>query len=132
MATLGTSGTFCGTARRLKELNPAIQCVSLQPDSAFHGLEGMKHMATAIVPRIYDPALADDDLGISTEEAYRLVRRLAREEGLLAGISSGAAVAGCLQVARRLVERKESAVIVTLFPDSGDKYLSERFWEDKD
>jgi len=131
VATLGTSGTFCGTARRLKELNPAIQCISLQPDSAFHGLEGMKHMATAIVPRIYDPTLADEDLGVSTEEAYRLVRRLAREEGLLVGVSSGAAVAGCLQAARRLVERKQKGVIVTLFPDSGDKYLSERFWEEE-
>ncbi|HUK87118.1 MAG TPA: cysteine synthase family protein [Terriglobales bacterium] len=132
VATLGTSGSFCGTARRLKELNPAIQCISLQPDSAFHGLEGMKHMATAIVPRIYDPTLADQDLGISTEEAYRLVRRLAREEGLLVGVSSGAAVAGCLQVARKLVERKQPGVIVTLFPDSGDKYLSERFWEEEE
>jgi cysteine synthase B len=132
VATLGTSGTFCGTARRLKELNPAIQCISLQPDSAFHGLEGMKHMATAIVPKIYDAALADQDLGISTEESYRLVRRLAREEGLLVGISSGAAAVGCLQVARALVERKQPGVIVTLFPDSGDKYLSERFWEEEE
>lgn len=130
VATLGTSGTFVGTTRRLKELNPSIRCISLQPDSAFHGLEGLKHMATAIVPKIYDPSLADEDLGISTEESYRMVVRLAREEGLLVGISSGAAVVGALQVARRAVDRGERAVIVTLFPDSGDKYLSERFWDE--
>jgi len=130
VAMLGTSGTFMGTARRLKELNPRIQCISLQPDSSFHGIEGAKHMATAIVPKIYDPALADDDLAISTEAAHAVVRRLAREEGLLVGISSGAAVVGCLQLARGLVERKQPGVIVTVFPDSGDKYLSERFWEE--
>jgi cysteine synthase B len=131
VAMLGTSGTFMGTARRLKEFNPRIQCVSLQPDSAFHGIEGAKHMATAIVPNIYDPRLADDDLGISTEASYGMVRRLAREEGLLVGISAGAAVVGCLQVARGLVERKRPGVIVTVLPDSGDKYLSERFWEEE-
>lgn len=126
VAGLGTSGTFMGTGRRLREFNPAIRLVSFQPDSGFHGLEGMKHMATAIVPGIYDPSLADEDLAISTEEAQRLVRALAREEGLLVGISSGAALAACFQVARRLTEGK----IVTVFPDSGDKYLSERFWEE--
>ncbi|HEV2117878.1 MAG TPA: cysteine synthase family protein [Terriglobales bacterium] len=131
VAMLGTSGTFMGTARRLKEFNPHIQCISLQPDSSFHGIEGAKHMATAIVPKIYDPALADDDLGISTETSYAMVRRLAREEGLLVGISAGAAIVGCLQVARRLVERKQPGVIVTVLPDSGDKYLSERFWEEE-
>ena len=130
VAMLGTSGTFMGTARRLKELNPKIQCVSLQPDSAFHGIEGAKHMATAIVPKIYDPSLADLDLGVATEDAYAMVRRLAREEGLLVGISSGAALFGCLQIARELAARKENGVIVTIFPDSGDKYLSERFWEE--
>ena len=130
VAMLGTSGTFMGTARRLKELNPRIQCISLQPDSSFHGIEGAKHMATAIVPKIYDPGLADDDLGISTESSYAMVRRLAREEGLLVGISAGAAVVGCLQVARGLVVRKQPGVIVTVLPDSGDKYLSERFWEE--
>jgi len=131
VATLGTSGTFVGTARRLRELNARIQCISLQPDSAFHGLEGLKHMATAIVPRIYDPKLADADYGIATEEAYAMVRRLAREEGLLVGVSSGAALAGCLRVARELVHKKKEGpvVIVTVFADSGDKYLSERFWE---
>jgi S-sulfo-L-cysteine synthase (O-acetyl-L-serine-dependent) len=128
VAMLGTSGTFVGTSRRLKELNPEIQCISLQPDSAFHGIEGAKHMATAIVPRIYDPECADDNLYISTETSYEMVRRLARQEGVLAGISSGAALAGCLQVAERL--QGSDAVIVTVFPDSGDKYLSERFWEE--
>ncbi len=128
VAVLGTSGTFVGTARRLKELNPRICCISLQPDSPFHGIEGAKHMATAIVPAIYDSSLADLDLGISTETAYAMVKRLAREEGILAGISSGAALAGCLEVARRLERRP--AVIVTVFPDGADKYLSERFWEE--
>ena len=130
IATLGTSGTFVGTTRRLKELNPKIQCISLQPDSPFHGLEGLKHMATAIVPTIYDSKLADRDLGISTEAAYALVRRVAREEGLLVGISSGAAMVGCLQIAEELHRKKQEAVIVTVFPDSGDKYLSERFWDE--
>ncbi len=130
VAMLGTSGTFVGTARRLKELDPKIECVSLQPDSPFHGIEGAKHMATAIVPKIYDPRLADRDLGIATEEAYEMVRRLAREEGLLVGISAGAAVAGCRRVAQELVAAKRKAVMVTIFPDSGDKYLSERFWEE--
>src|SRR5207244_12023135 len=94
VAALGTSGTFVGTTRRLKELNPAIRCVSLQPDSPFHGIEGAKHMASAIVPRIYDASLADGDIGIATEDAYRMAIRLAREEGLLVGISAAAAVAG--------------------------------------
>jgi cysteine synthase B len=119
-----------GTSRRLKELNPKIQCVSLQPDSPFHGLEGMKHMESAIVPKIYDPSLADRDLGISTEAAHAMVRRMARTEGLLIGISSGAALVGCEIIARELVAKREAAVIVTVFPDSGDKYLSERFWEE--
>jgi len=126
VAGLGTSGTFIGTARRLKELNPNICCVSFQPDSAFHGLEGMKHMATAIVPRIYDLAVADDDLGISTEEAYAMTVRLARDEGLLVGISSGAALAAMLKVAARI----RRGVIVTIFSDGGSKYLSEHFWDD--
>ncbi len=128
VAMLGTSGTFVGTARRLKELNPAIRCISLQPDSPFHGIEGAKHMASALVPRIYDPALADEDLGISTEAAYAMVKRLAREEGMLVGISAAAAVVGSLEVARRL--EGEPAVIATVLPDAAEKYLSERFWED--
>ncbi len=130
VAGLGTSGTFVGTTRRLKELNPAVRCISLQPDSAFHGLEGWKHMASAIVPKIYDASLADDDLGVRTEDAYRLAKRLAREEGLLASPSAAAALAGCFQVAKSL-PRGQRAVIVTVFPDSGEKYLSERFWEEE-
>src|SRR5256886_12596280 len=127
VAMLGTSGTFVGTSRRLKELNPNIRCISLQPDSPFHGIEGAKHMASAIVPRIYDPKLADEDIEIATENAYAYAIRASREEGLLLGISAGAAIAGCMQVAQRL-RKDEEAVIVTIFPDSGDKYLSERFW----
>src|SRR5271165_4398685 len=129
VAMLGTTGTFVGTTRRLKELNPRICCISLQPDSAFHGIEGTKHMASAIVPKIYDPSLADADLGISTEDSYAMAIRLAREEGLLVGISAAAAVVGCLQVAHRL-KHGEQAVFVAILPDSGDKYLSERFWEE--
>jgi S-sulfo-L-cysteine synthase (O-acetyl-L-serine-dependent) len=130
VAMMGTSGTFVGTSRRLKELNPKIRCISLQPDSSFHGIEGAKHMATAIVPGIYDPKLADEDLQVTTEAAYATVKRLAREEGLLVGISAGGAVAGCLQIAQQLMRRRQKAVIVTIFPDSGDKYLSERFWDE--
>jgi cysteine synthase B len=130
VAMLGTSGTFMGTARRLKELNPNIRCTSLQPDSPFHGIEGAKHMASAIVPKIYDPTLADEDIGISTEDSYAMAIRLSHEEGLLIGISAGAAVAGCMHVARKL-RQDEEAVIVTVFPDSGDKYLSERFWTER-
>jgi cysteine synthase B len=129
VSMLGTSGTFVGTTRRLKELNPHVRCISLQPDSAFHGIEGAKHMASAIVPKIYDPSLADADLGISTEESYVMAKRLAREEGLLVGISAAAAVVGCLQLAREL-KKNEPAVFVTILCDSGDKYLSERFWQE--
>jgi cysteine synthase B len=124
VAGLGTSGTFMGTGRRLREANKAIRLISFQPDSPLHGLEGLKHMETAIVPGIYDPSLADEDLRVSTEDAYVLVRRLATEEGLLVGISGGAALAAALKVARTL----RNAVIVTIFPDSADKYMSERFW----
>jgi cysteine synthase B len=127
LSMMGTSGTFMGTARRLKELNPKIRCISLQPDSPFHGIEGAKHMASAIVPGIYDPSLADEDIGISTEDSYAMAIRLAREEGLLIGISSGAAIQGTMQVAKQL-DPKQEAVIVAILPDSGDKYLSERFW----
>lgn len=126
VAGLGTTGTFIGTARRLKELKSDIRCVSYQPDSPFHGLEGLKHLPTSIVPGIYDPSVADETLEISTEEAYAMTLRLAREEGLLVGISSGASMVAALQVAKQV----ESGVIVTIFPDSGDKYLSERFWNE--
>jgi len=128
-AGLGTSGTFIGVTRRLKEFNPRIRCVSLQPDSGFHGLEGWKHMPTAIVPKIYDPSVADENLPVRTEDAYQMVKRLAREEGLLVSPSSAAALAGCFQVARTL-PRDEYALMVTIFPDSAEKYLSERFWEE--
>src|SRR5919198_48109 len=124
VAGLGTTGTFVGTGRRLRAFNPAIKLISFQPDSPFHGLEGLKHMETAIVPGIYDPSLADQDLRIETERAYRMVRRLAREEGLLAGISSGAAVAAMIDVARGL----DRGIVVTIFPDGAEKYLNERFW----
>jgi cysteine synthase B len=129
VAMLGTGGTFVGTTRRLRELNPRVRCISLQPDSAFHGIEGTKHMASAIVPKIYDASLADADFGISTEDAYAMAKRLAREEGLLVGISAAAAVVGCLQLARQL-KKNERAVFVTILCDSGDKYLSERFWQE--
>lgn len=130
VAGLGTSGTFVGATRRLKELNPGIRCISVQPDSGFHGLEGLKHMATAIVPRIYDPSLADEDIAVRTEHAQSITKRLARDEGLLVGVSSGAALWACIDVAKRL-PRAERAVIVTVFPDSGEKYLTERFWNEE-
>ena len=130
VAGLGTSGTFVGTTRRLKELNPRIRCISMQPDSGFHGLEGLKHMATAIVPPIYDASLADEDMAVRTEDGQEMSKRLAREEGILVGVSSGAALWACLEVTRR-VPRDERATIVTVFPDSGEKYLSEQFWSDE-
>ena len=129
VAALGTSGTFVGTTRRLKELNPSIRCISLQPDAPFHGLEGWKHMPTAIRPAIYDDTLADENIEVGTEDAYRLVKRMAREEGLLASPSAGAALLGCFQVAKK-IPAGQRAVIVTIFADAGTKYLSERFWEE--
>jgi cysteine synthase B len=124
VAGLGTSGTFVGTGRALRRFNPGIRLISFQPDSPFHGLEGLKHMASAIVPPIYDSTLADEDLRVTTEAAHAMVRRLAREEGLLVGISSGAAMAASLDVARRMGR----GVLVTVFPDGAEKYLSESFW----
>lgn len=124
VAGLGTSGTFVGTGRRLRRFNPAIKLISFQPDAPFHGLEGLKHMESAMVPAIYDPTLADEDLRVSTERAHRMVKRLAREEGLLAGISSGAALAVMLDVARRL----DRGILVTIFPDGAEKYLTDSFW----
>jgi S-sulfo-L-cysteine synthase (O-acetyl-L-serine-dependent) len=121
---LGTSGTFVGVTRRLKELNPAIQCISMQPDSPLHGLEGLKHMQTALVPGIYDAALADEQVTVATEDAHATVLRLARKEGLLVGVSSGANMFAALQVAKGLKE----GVVVTIFCDSAAKYLSESFW----
>jgi cysteine synthase B len=129
VAGLGTSGTFVGTTRRLKELNPAIHCISLQPDAAFHGLEGWKHMPSSIMPGFYDATLADASLTIKTEDAYSMVKRAAREEGLLLSPSSAAALIGCFQVAASLGP-EEHAVFVTIFADSGTRYLSERFWDE--
>lgn len=129
IAGLGTSGTLMGTGRRLKDHNPDVQIVALQPDSPFHGLEGLKHMPTAIKPGIYDEFFPDRQLGISTEATYEMARRLAREEGYLVGISAASAMVGALTVANELAARGESGVIVTLFPDNAYKYLSESFWQ---
>lgn len=124
VAGLGTSGTFTGVTRRLRELNPGVICVSAQPDSPFNGLEGWKHMATAIVPGIYDEGLADEERTVRTEDAHAMARFLARNEGILVGVSAAAAVSAALQIASELDE----GVVVTILPDSGYKYLSERFW----
>ena len=130
VAGLGTSGTFMGTTRRLRELNPDVQCVSMQPDSPFNGLEGLKHMETAIVPPIYDPNLADRNIAMSTERAYKMAKQLGKTEGLLVGVSAAAAVAASLQIAEEEHAAGRNAVIVTILCDSADKYLSERFWEE--
>ena len=128
VAGLGTSGTLMGAGRRLKEYRRQIQIVSVEPDSPFHGLEGLKHMETAIRPGIYDSGLADQALSVRTEEAHAMALRLAREEGYLVGISSAAAMIGALRVAEHLAERAQPGVVVTLFPDNAYKYLSEAFW----
>jgi cysteine synthase B len=130
VAALGTSGTFTGIARRLRQELPGVKCYSVQPSSGFHGIEGVKHMPTAIVPGIYDPDLADGNLWIETEEAHRMARRMAREEGLLVGISSGANLAAASRLAGELVRARQSGVIVTVLCDGGEKYLSEGFWND--
>ena len=129
VAMLGTTGTFVGTTRRLKELNPRIRCISLQPDSAFHGIEGAKHLPSAIVPRIYDPSLADENVEVVTEDAHAMARRLAREQGLLVGVSAAAAIVGCLKIAAAL-KAERRATVVTILCDSGEKYLSESFWNE--
>jgi len=129
IAALGTSGTFMGTARRLKRDVPGVRCISSQPSSGFHGLEGLKHMPTAIVPSIYDASLADDNIWLETEDAYSMVKRLAREEGLLVGISAGGNVVAARQVGKQLAEKGERAVIVTVLCDGASKYLSEPFWD---
>ena len=128
IAALGTSGTFMGTTRRLRELNPKIKCISMQPDSPFNGLEGLKHMATAIVPPIYDPHLADWNIDMATERAYAMAKWLGRNQGLLIGVSAAAAVAAALQVAEAEAAAGREATVVTILCDSADKYLSERFW----
>ena len=130
IAGLGTSGTFMGTSRRLRELNPAIQCISMQPDSPFNGFEGLKHMATAIVPPIYDASLADENIFMETERAYDMARELGRHDGLLVGVSAAGAVATALQIAEREARAGREAVIVAILSDSADKYLSERFWQE--
>jgi S-sulfo-L-cysteine synthase (O-acetyl-L-serine-dependent) len=130
VAGLGTSGTFVGTTRRLKELNPRIQCVSMQPDSPFNGFEGLKHMATAIVPPIYDAGLADRDIEMETEAAYSMAKRLGRVEGLLVGVSAAGATAAALRIAEEEHAHGREAVIVVILCDSAEKYLSERFWEE--
>jgi S-sulfo-L-cysteine synthase (O-acetyl-L-serine-dependent) len=125
VAGLGTSGTFVGTGRRLRAFNRSIRLISVQPESPLHGIEGLKHMETAIRPGIYDASLADEDVRVSTERSHALTRRLAAEEGLLVGVSSGAALAATVDLAERIRE----GVIVTIFPDSGTRYLTERFWQ---
>ena len=128
VAGLGTTGTFVGTSRRLKEYNPKIQTISMQPDSPLHGLEGMKHLETAIVPGIYDAKVADQNVEVATEDAQAMTRRLAREEGLFVGVSAGANVFAALRMAKEL---KENAVIVTILCDGGGKYLNESFWDEE-
>ena len=128
VACMGTSGTFMGNSRRLKREIPGVQCISAQPSSGFHGLEGLKHMPTAIVPGIYDEKIADDNLWIETEDAYRMTRWLGRHEGLLVGMSSGANAHAAREIARRI----KSGVIVTILCDGATKYLSEPFWNDED
>jgi cysteine synthase B len=125
VAGLGTSGTFVGTARRLRELNPGIRLFSVQPEGPLHAIEGLKHMASSIVPGIYDASLAHEDLRVATEDAQEMTRRLAAGHGILAGVSSGAALVAALRVA----SNAPNAVIVTVFPDGGSRYLSDRFWE---
>jgi cysteine synthase B len=130
VAGLGTSGTFMGTTRRLKELNPKIQCISMQPDSPFNGFEGLKHMATAIVPPIYDAGVADENIYMETERAYDMAREMGRKDGLLVGVSAAGAVATSMMIAEREAKAGREAVIVTILCDSADKYLSERFWRE--
>lgn len=127
VAGLGTAGTFVGTARRLKEHNPGLRAISVQPNSPLHGLDGLKHMPTAIVPGIYDPSVADLNVEVETEPSYALVKRLARDEGLLLGPSA----AGALVIAEQVAQEIERGVIVTILPDSGARYLSERFWDEE-
>jgi cysteine synthase B len=130
IAGLGTSGTFMGTTRRLHELNPAIRCISMQPDSPFNGFEGLKHMATAIVPPIYDASIADGNIFMETERAYSMAKELGLRSGMLVGVSAAGAVATSLQIAEQEARAGREAVIVTILCDSADKYLSERFWRE--
>jgi S-sulfo-L-cysteine synthase (O-acetyl-L-serine-dependent) len=131
VAIMGTSGTFMGVTRRLRRDLPGVKCYSAQPATGLHGIEGTKHMPAALVPAIYDESVADGNLWVETEEAYAAVRRLAREEGILVGVSAGANLAAALQLGREAVDRGETASIVTIFCDSADKYLSEHFWDEE-
>lgn len=127
VAGLGTSGTFVGVSRRLRELKPDVRLISMQPDSPYHGLEGMKHMATAIVPGIYDSTLADEEMEIMTEDAHAMVRQLAKHEGWFVGVSAAANIVAALKVAEKI----EHGVIVTILCDGGSRYLSEKFWSEE-
>jgi cysteine synthase B len=120
-----------GVTRRLRNDMPQVRCISAQPSSGFHGLEGLKHMPTAIVPGIYDATIVDENLWIDTEDAYTMVRRAAREEGMLMGISSGGNLVAALEIAKREVASGRPAVIVTIICDGAVKYLSEHFWDDQ-
>jgi len=131
VAAMGTSGSFVGTSRRLKRDVPGVQCISVQPASGFHGLEGLKHMPTAIVPGIYDASLADNNVWIQTEDAYAMTKRIGREEGILVGISTGANVVAALKIGNELAARGESGVIATFLCDGASKYLSEPFWDEE-
>jgi len=131
ITSLGTSGTFMGTTRRLRQELPHVECISAQPASGFHGLEGLKHMPTAILPKIYDDKLADRNVWLETDDAHRMVKRLAREEGVLIGISAGANVFAALALGKKLHAEGREAVIVTVLCDSADKYLSEHFWDEE-
>ena len=130
VAALGTTGTFTGVTRRLRQELPGVQCISVQPASPLHGLEGTKHMPSSIKPGIYDPDLADSNLWVETEDAYAMARRLAREDGLLVGISAAANVLAATRVAEKLSKQGQSGVVVTILCDGGQKYLSEHFWND--
>ena len=130
VATVGTGGTLMGAGRVLKEKNPSIQVIAVEPDSPFHGLEGMKHMATSIVPKIYDRGFAGETLFVSTEAAHAAIRKTARKGGLLVGLSSGAALTAAELVAGRLIKARQRGLVVTVLPDNADKYLTERFWKE--
>lgn len=130
VAALGTTGTFTGVTRRLRQDLPAVRCISMQPDSPMHGLEGTKHMASSLRPAIYDPALADENVWVETEAAYEMARRLARTEGLLVGISAAGNVVAAQRIARRIADEGKAGMVVTILCDGGQKYLSEAFWND--
>lgn len=132
IAAMGTSGTCMGVARRFREDVPHVRVISLQPSSPFHGLEGLKHMPTAIVPDIYDPSWPHDNVWAETEDAHRMVRRVGRDEGILVGISAGANIHAAHTLAKELSSRGEHGLIVTLICDGAEKYLSEHFWDDPD